>query len=526
MPAPIFSGYPTPPDAPEPLEYGNINVLARRAVKVVEKPKGTFKLDPSAKEGTYEWATLLSVTIGPRQVDAHGQKCMILVPTVSDDGTRILTRAEAEQQYVKDGRHLGIFTTQRNITRTATETTIPAVRKYLADVYAEKLSELERKRLAIDRERLATEEARDSSRYEFRGVSTSDVGFVTSIFSLVGVDEETKRSINERMSTLSVSYSMNQSTELSAVFLDDGYSLSSAGFFDLRRVFSYRGRNFEVSGVQTGPGSGGSPQVDVQFQPQVVQELRRDKKPESIGGTSGYEYARRVALSKGLAFVGEKSNKQQAVFKSSGSTTDESVWSVLGRSSGDTQVSFFEVDGVLVWGSMTWMLWKFGLTSRASPKDSKVTQKYLELRYDPNQENNGARAQQRVLKRQFAYGDLDVTTGLLFAPIDDPTQPTGIPSVDEQYETIPDNGVFELTTWPRVRMSENDGLEGEGSCDVMSPNGKLIRPGHTVFLSSVPDHFRGGYLVSDVSFEEFGSEPVTVSFVTPQKPKNQQKPEE
>jgi hypothetical protein len=59
----------------------------------------------------------------------------------------------------------------------------------------------------------------------------------------------------------------------------------------------------------------------------------------------------------------------------------------------------------------------------------------------------------------------------------------------------------------------------------MSPNGKLIRPGHTVYLTTVPEHFLGGYLVADVSFSEFNPAPASISFQTPQKPKEQEKPD-
>lgn len=499
MPTPIYSGYPTPPGAPEPLEYGNINVLARRAVKITET-NGVFKIDPFAKEGKYEWGTLLSITIGPMQVAPYG-KVVVLLPSISDDGAKILTEAEARKKYEKDKLHLGIFSTAK------VPGTVGA-KKFLADEYAEKLSALENERIRRERDALASQDSSDSGKYDFSEKSTADVGFIGSIFKISGLSDQVVSKINERLMSLNVSYSMNQSTELSASFLDDDYTLTSEGYFDLRRRFVYRGRIYEVSGTETGPGSGGSPIVSVNLQPAVVQELRRDKKPEAIGGTSGYEYARRVAASKGLDFVGEKSNKQQSIFKSSSSSTDESVWEVMGRSSDDSQITVFEVDGLLVWGTMNWMLWKFGLGQRKNKKG--IVQKYLELSYDPQKPNSGA-GKTEVLRRERTY---------FLGPDGEPV------FAENETTTVEDNGIFELTGWPRIRMSENDGLEGEGSCEVASPNGKLIRPGHTVFMSSVPEHFRGGYLVSDVSFSEFNNQPASVTYVTPQKPKNQTKPEE
>lgn len=486
MPTPIYTGYPVPPEAPiEPLEYGNINLAARRAVKLDKNGK----INPGATKD-FSFATLLSITVGPLTLERFNQKVMVVLPSISDDGTSILTEKQAEAKFKSDGRHLGIFATNKRQVLGPGGKQIGV--KYLADDYAALLSKKEDQRIQNTPD--PKTKPYDGREYDVTSANLdfTDSGFITNVFSITGLPREEQNFLSGRLMSLSVSYSMNLHTELSATFHDEGYKLTSSRYFDLRREFTYRGFQFEVGASETKPGSGGSPEVSVQFWPKAVQDLKRDKKPEAIGGTNGYEYARRIAQRMGWSFIGEKSNKQQAIFKGKNSSTDESAWSVLQSVASENQYVVYEIDGVLVYGSMQWLLWKFGLSSKVNKKN--VTQYFLDLRYDPTKENNGA-IPQSVSKD--GYGNQ--------------TQ-------------IVDNKVFELTTWPTVRRSENDGLEGTGSCDVMAPNGKLIRPGHTVYLTTVPEHFLGGYLVSDVSFSEFNPAPASISFQTPQKPKEQDKP--
>jgi len=193
------------------------------------------------------------------------------------------------------------------------------------------------------------------------------------------------------------------------------------------------------------------------------------------------------------------------LFKGRGQNADESVWTVLTQTGSEGQFFVFEVDNTLVYGSGQWLMWKFGLAEKTNKKGQK--QRYLDLRYKPDEPNNGAKAQR--VRVEIPIG-IDENGEIIY---------------DTSIGYVEDNGIFELATWPSVRVSENDGLEGTGSCDLLSPIGRIVRPGHTIYLTSVPDRFVAGYLVQDVNFSEFTSEPVSIQLVMVQKPKNQKKPD-
>ena len=495
MPQSIYEGYPS---EPEPITAGNINVLARPMVRTRQKADGSTIIDPSGPD----ISTVLTQTLTKI---ISGVKRDINLPLLSADGKTIYTEAQAYAQYLKDGLHLGIFEHDKKYYKSYTGDSRPG--KLIAVIAAEKLHDLEQIRLKVFRELNASE-------YKGNDYAISerlDIQNIISTFNITGLRQNESETLANRMTSLTVSYSNNASTEIAVQYLDTDYSILENRYFDLRRDVLYRGRMYEVGDVQTAPGSGGSPMVNIRCWPKNVQLMKRDKKPELIAGTNGFEYAQSIARKYSMPFVGQKTGKQQALFKArTSSGADSSVWTVLTEAASQNQYQLFEVDGQLVYGSMQWMLWKFGLSSKLSPKG--ITEKYIELVYNPTLDNNGAvdtEVETRTNPRDnfgFAYDD------------ETPSYPA--------IKTKVESKAFELTTWPEIRRSENDGLEGDGTATLKSPNGKLLRPGHTVYFSSVPEFFKGGYIVSGVSFSEFDTQPVQINFNTPQKPKDQTKPKE
>lgn len=487
MPTPIFVGYPTPPlsvteqgislAVPEPLEYGTINLGGRRPVKIsISEP---YKLVPLAqKRGVnFEWGTVLSATVGPLDLARFPQKVMVLLPLLDIEKFVILTEAQALAKFLNDGLHLGIFDT-RQVSFTVGNKTKSL---YGATIYAMALSAQEGRRVEIYLRDDPTLDDRRGQDYSTSSqiLNLSDSKFISDVFRIAGMDPETEAFMSGRLLGLSVSYSMSLTTEINAQFDDRNYDLTNGGYFDPRREYVYRGLLFEVVSCESSPGSAGYPQANVSLAPKGVQEMRRDKSSQSISAVNGFEYARRVAARLSMNFVGEQNSKAQAVFKGKGQNADESAWTVLTNLAADGQFFVFEVDNTLVFASGQFLMWKFGLDEKKNKKG--VIQKYLDLRYVPSLINNGA---------------------------------------------IEQNGkMFELSTWPTIRVSENDGLEGTGSCEVLSPNGRLIRPGHTIYLTTIPNRFVAGYLVQDVNYSEFTNEPVSLGLLMLQKPKNQDKPD-
>ena len=498
MPQSIYEGYPS---EPEPIIAGNINVLARPMVRTRQKADGSIVIDPSGPD----ISTVLTQTLTKI---ISGVKRDINLPLLSADGKTIYTEAQAWAQYLKDGLHLGIFEHNKKYYKSNTGDSRPG--KLIAVIAAEKLHDLEQMRLKAFRELNASE-------YNGNDYAISDrldIQNIISTFNITGLRQSESETLAKRMTSLTVSYSNNVSTQISVQYLDTDYSILENRYFDLRRDVLYRGRMYEVGDVATAPGSGGSPMVNVQCWPKNVQLMKRDKKPELIAGTNGFEYAQSIARKYSMPFVGQKTGKQQALFKArTSSGADSSVWSVLTEAASANQYQLFEVDGQLIYGSMQWMLWRFGLSSKLSQKGT--TEKYIELVYDPSKTNNGAadtEVETRINPRE--------NEGLWYAEEDT------VPAAPIIKKTKVESKAFELTTWPEIRRSENDGLEGDGTATLKSQNGKLLRPGHTVYFSSVPEFFKGGYIVSGVSFSEFDTQPVQINFNTPQKPKDQTKPKE
>jgi hypothetical protein len=504
----IYEGYPS---EPEPIIAGNINVLARPQIRTRKKTDDSIVVDPTGPIVSTLIVTTLTKTIDGISRDIN-------LPLLSANGKTIYTKTQAWEQYKKDGLHLGIFEREKKSYKSSSGL---LESKFIAVIAAEKLSELEKIRVESFA-RLNLSEYSNGNDYSI--ADTTDIQDIISIFNITGLRRNESETLARRMTSLTVSYSDKASTEVSVQYLDTDYSLTGSGviggnvdedrrYFDLRRDVIYRGRPYEIGEVSTAPGTGGSPVVNIRCWPKNVQLMKRDKKPELIAGTNGFEYAQSVARRYGMPFVGQKTGKQQALFKArTSSGADSSVWTVLTEAAGQNQYQLFEVDGQLIYGSLQWMLWRFGLSSRVSPKG--ITQKYIELFYNPILTDNGA-VNTLVETPVGTFGT--AASSLVY-------DNTGIAKGDLQ--TRVDSKAFELTTWPDIRRSENDGLEGDGTATLKSPNGRLIRPGHTVYFSSVPGFFRGGYVVNGVSFSEFDSQPVQINFSTPQKPKDQKKPAE
>ena len=295
--------------------------------------------------------------------------------------------------------------------------------------------------------------------------------------SLITINELTTgqvASIAEYITDFSVSYSLDGTTEISFNVHDPDMIFFKNNYFQIRRSMTYRGQPFEIAAVEMGRGPGRSPQLTIQARSAFVQLMKRDKQPSAIGGASAYDFARITASRFFLQFYGQSSPTVQSSFQASSNNSDESVWDVLSRAAGSLQYACFESDGSLFFASQSFLLGKLGVDTDPSnifSADGSIS----------------------------AFG----INALSYIPITYPT-----PASEKRFICI---------DMPRIRRSDNDPLEGEGSVIMDRTNAVNIRPGMTLGLKGMHT-FDGLYLVSAVEFNEGVPDPVNVTFRTPVAP--------
>ena len=118
--------------------------------------------------------------------------------------------------------------------------------------------------------------------------------------------------------------------------------MAKANYFQIRRDAFYKGLLFEIAVVETSRSEGIHPKHQLDCRSKAIQLMKRDKRPESFNGISGYDLAKRMALRYNMNFVGQKDAKKQATVKSNSGTTDDSVWSVLQNAARDQEFICFE----------------------------------------------------------------------------------------------------------------------------------------------------------------------------------------
>lgn len=448
-----FPEYPTASEAgvseQDVIQYGNINLLTRPIVRL--------------KNGSIK--TIFSIGIG--ETISDGTVVQVLIPSVSDDGVE-LNGASAIRLWEQTGRHLGKFIS------------IAASNKY-AKVLSAK--ELNRYNLTIKNNPLygsgdvwvPVEQIEDQSK--------RNLGGIVQLADLA--TSESQATFASSLTSVTVSYTMDLNPEISISLVDTDYKMFESNYFVIRRDITYRGRQYEIADVSTGPGSGGSPNVTIKCRNKAIQRMRRDKTPGSVVGSSGFEYAQNAARKFGMQFLGQQTSKTKSTFKAKTGDGEESVWDVLTRTAGDNQFVVFEVDNTLVYASQDWLLWKYGMWEKTGTAvaGAQSVKKFIPFLYMP-----GLKPQE--LASQFL--DVDTT-----------------------------DAMFELETWPDFSASDNEPLAAQGSCNVLMPNGGMLRPGYTVLVGPYPSYFFGGYLITEVSFNEASPESAQVSFRTPVEPMNQ-----
>jgi len=463
--------------------YGNINLLLR--VPNPEKPKQleTLKSISIARK----------VTIGDRV-----RTVQVGIPTLNTDGKQ-LTNAQAEVLFQQTGSHLGFFADVKTAT------------KYLiklseASGYVQKTI-LAAERAGVNEEGLSTVDflpfpfqAYQSGLDPAGKLAKATIVQPKRLGELISIPEipptsEAAISIAERLTSISVSYDIGATTEVSLKLVDNDFSLMESNYFVTRRVIKYRGREYEVAVIEVESESG-IPVLNVKLRSRAVQRMKREKTAKNLQAPNGYELAKKSAAAFGLSFYGEqKTNKPQTIVQAQTKDNDDSLWDVLTRTAGDANFVCFEMDGTLIYASEKHLMGVFGAYSFGiDPSDG---QPFTGIGYKPNAKN---------------------FIPLCYVP------PYMIADLKVQKSDIPDCiDRFRLIENPSFRQSDNDVFEADGSCSIARPNGCLLRPGHTVLVGPFPTFFSGLYLVNSVSFNEGENTPVEVSFKSPQRTEKDKK---
>lgn len=291
------------------------------------------------------------------------------------------------------------------------------------------------------------------------------------LISIGSVETGQMADIAENITSLRLSLTSDQASELSFSVVDPNFEFARNNYFQIRRDVFYRELIFEVARVEIGRSQSIHPEYRLVCYNKNVQMMKRDKKPEAYRGISASDYVRTVANRFNMNVFVQETTKKQSIVKGSSNNSDENVWDVLQRSAADAEFLCFEIDNCLFFCSQTFLLGKWG---------------------DPSY--------------QFM--------GNFFIPF-------GWPDNDEK--AFPGSSQkYILLDMPTFTRSENDPMDAEGTLTVERSSGVHLRPGMTVNITGIPD-FENGYLITDVSFDEGTADPVRVNFRTPVKPSKGQK---
>lgn len=300
--------------------------------------------------------------------------------------------------------------------------------------------------------------------------------------------------------SLNVSYSISAATAITFEVIDPGLQMTLNNYFQVGQTVIYRSHSstnippedalhigaeqylgyfMEIADVEISQGRGNSPTVRVQCYTKAIQQMKRDRKPGAIKGT-GSDFVINAATAYGLKCVAQKTSQAQQITQADGENVAESLWDVLTRLASESKDQnknpfiIFESDGTLYFGSQQWLMYKWGLDSYKHTSFNKAKQKNVE-----------------------------VTRYVTYLHYPHRLKPDGTRDTR-----------FTLMGLPTMHKSENDPMEGNGSCIVDRRNGVRLRPGMTVNVGDIP-WFNDDFLIQQVDFEEMVPNPVSVTFATP-----------
>lgn len=328
-----------------------------------------------------------------------------------------------------------------------------------------------------------------------------------------------KSSITEAILSVNVSYSMDITSQVTVEVHDPDFELANSNYFAIARTVWYRSfthsgldkpagtvfeensriwYRMEVASATMGPGPGVGAVWTVMLRPKGVQQLKRNRDPSTIGGLGGSAFIEAAAAWAGLSSSGTVQYTTEAGGNwQADAEKKESAWDVMtriasGSAKKDEQTRFmlFETDNTLFFGTQRWLLGRWGMEFDANVEISPGT---------------------TGIKR----------SGMNFIHMAYPPMLADAGSLD----------VFRMMALPRMTRSDNNPLEVQGSVQLDRFNARALRPGMTIMIDlarrfcALPnpaaahgtDYFNGYYLISQVSFDHYGTGPVSISFRSPER---------
>lgn len=285
----------------------------------------------------------------------------------------------------------------------------------------------------------------------------------------IGEDERPAGDVTPFITQLSVSLTMDASSEIQFTVIDKDFIFARNNYFQLRRNVYYRDLIFEISRVDVTQDQSSYPAYSISARSKNIQLMKRDKEPEAFSGLSPTEFASTIAARFNMSFFGQETAEARNIVKGASSRVDESTYDVLQRVAGENQFTVFETQNTLLFTSQEYLLGKWGDTD-------------------------------------YLYQDKYVI------PIEWPEPSESLfPGASSKYRLI---------EMPTVGKSDDDWKFAEGSFLIERINGVKLRPGMTIDLGGIPD-FEGLYLITAVEFEEGTPDPVRVQFRSPNDPEAQ-----
>jgi hypothetical protein len=301
--------------------------------------------------------------------------------------------------------------------------------------------------------------------------------------------------VRERLISVNVQYTMNMSSELSFTVLDEDLKMISKNYFNMGRVVAYLSETFgtiekttlpdisqrqlqlfEIANVGVSQGPGENPTVTVTCYSRAIQQMKRDRKPGTVGG-SGTEFVKRAAKKYGLKFWGETTSKSQSINKATAGSKAESLWSVIDSLAKTAKFVVYEVDGYLIFASEKYILKNWGT------HEAKLTEAQIKSK------DKKAKTKNKYIPLTWKNKKLD--------------------STDLRED-------LQLMEIPSISMTENNPWDASGTAVLDRFNAVRLRPGMTIKLGGMSD-YNGYYLIDNVSFPDISPDPVSISFKKPQK---------